>query len=396
LTVLCLIPSLSLLFLPLFSKMKNIAILGSTGSIGVQTLQVVKKYPDKFKVSYLAGYSNKELLLSQQKEFNVPKIGLIDKTRYSDDKITYGEDCLLEALEGADTVVVATRGIVALKAVLAAIKKGIDVALANKEVLVTAGQLIKEQLKNSKSTLLPIDSEHSAVFQCINGQNKQVKKIILTASGGPFFGYSHNQLKTITAKEALNHPKWRMGEKITIDSATLINKGFEVIEASWLFDIPIEKIETVIHPQSAVHSMVEFVDGSILAQLAVADMRLPISYALFFPYRAANAVESLNLTQLSRLEFFPVDNTVFEGIDICVNAFKQDRLMPTVLSACDEVLVDAFIKGKISFDQIYCYIKKICNHYKNRLLCINFDVANIVALDAEVKKFTAAIIEANQ
>ncbi len=375
--------------------MKNIAILGSTGSIGVQTLQVIKKYPDIFKVSYLVAYSNKELLLAQQKEFDVPKIGLIDKTKYSDDKITYGEDCLIDALDGIETVVVATRGIVALKAVMLAIKKGINVALANKEILVTAGQLVKEQLKNSKSLLLPIDSEHSAVFQCINGQNKQVKKIILTASGGPFFGCSHSQLKTITPQQALNHPKWKMGEKITIDSATLINKGFEVIEASWLFDMPIEKVETVIHPQSAVHSMVEFIDGSILAQLAVADMRLPISYALFYPYRAVNSVESLNLAQLSKLEFFSVDNKVFEGIDLCVEAYKQDRLMPTVLSACDEVLVDAYIKGKISFDQIYYYIKKICNHYKNRLLCINFDVANIAALDADVKKFTVTSIGAN-
>ncbi len=374
--------------------MKNIAILGSTGSIGVQTLKVIKRYPHFFKVTYLATYSNKELLLAQQKEFNVPNIGLIDKTKSTNDKITYGEECLIEALTDADTVVVATRGIVALKAVILAIKKGINVALANKEVLVTAGQLVKEELKNSKSLLLPIDSEHSAVFQCINGRRNQVKKIILTASGGPFFNYSQNQLKTITPQQALHHPKWQMGKKITIDSATLINKGFEVIEASWFFDIPTENIEVVVHPQSVVHSLVEFIDGSIIAQLAVADMQLPISYALFYPDRATNVVQSLNLTQLKKLEFFPVDNSVFEGIDICLNAFKQDRLMPTVVSACDEVLTDAFKNGKISFNQIYYYIKKICNHYKNRLLCINFDVANIAALDAEVKKFTAASIEA--
>lgn len=372
--------------------MKRVAILGSTGSIGKQTLQVIEQNTDKFIVSALVAYSNKDLLKTQQKQFNVDFVCLLNDKLAADDGIFYGNSYLEKAVETADVVVVATRGILALPAVLKALFLGKEVAIANKEILVSAGALIAEALKGSTAKLLPVDSEHSAIFQCLQGQSIP-EKIILTCSGGAFWGKRKNELNKLSSKDALCHPKWRMGDKITIDSATLINKGFEVIEAHWLFGVDIDKIDVVIHPQSVVHSLVEFCDGSILAQLGVTDMRLPISYALNYPDRLTNTTNRLDLKSISDLQFLPVDNDVFEGIEICINSFKMHKLMPAVLVASDDIVVDYYLKDKIKFFDIYKILKSVCENYKNRINCIKFDVQSILALDKEVKDFTINLIE---
>ena len=372
--------------------MKKVAILGSTGSIGKQTLQVIEQNKDEFTVTALVAYSNKNLLKLQQKQFNVDFVCLLDETLIADDGIFYGDVYLEKAVETADIIVVATRGIVALPAVLKALKLGKDVALANKEILVSAGAFIIDALKDSNAKLLPVDSEHSAIFQCLQGQTNP-EKIILTCSGGAFFGKRKEELFEISSKDALRHPKWNMGDKITIDSATLINKGFEVIEAHWLFGVNIDNIDVVIHPQSIVHSLVEFCDGSILAQMGVTNMCLPISYALNYPKRLPIAKNKLDLKTVSLLQFLPVDNDIFEGIEICVKSFKMHKLMPAVLVACDDVVVDYFLKDKIKFFDIYEILKSVCNYYKKRIDCIKFDVQTVLALDREVKEFTINLIE---
>ena len=374
--------------------MKKIAILGSTGSIGVQTLDVIDYNPNQYRVTALVANTNKDLLKKQQVHFGVDYVGILDESLYADDGFNYGANTLLEAVDLADIVVVATRGIIALKAVIKALKQGKRVAIANKECIISAGQLLLDASREGNGLLLPVDSEHSAIFQCINGGQKP-QKIILTCSGGAFFGKKLDFLNNVTAMDALKHPKWQMGSKITIDSATLINKGFEVLEARWFFDVEPSNVEVVIHPQSIVHSLVEYNDGSVLAQLATTDMKLPISYALSYPDRLPNNVKKLDLKQVCNLQFLEVDNKTFKGIDICIDSYYSHRLMPAVLVAADEVVVEYFLKNKIKFNDIYDALQNIMAYYKTRLDCIKFDVDGIMFLDDSVKKYTKQYLEEN-
>ncbi len=373
--------------------MKKVAILGSTGSIGTQTLRVIEENRDKFKVSALVANNNKELILQQRQVFGADFVGLLDLSVQSDnDGIVYGEKCLEFATENADLVVVATRGIAALPAVLSALRRGKVVAIANKEIVVSAGKLLIDTARECNADILPIDSEHGAIFQCLRGQG-DCKKIILTCSGGPFFGKSSEYLKNVTAEQALNHPRWRMGRKITIDSATLVNKGLEVIEAHWFFGVDIDNVDIVIHPESVLHSAVEFCDGSIIAQMGITDMRLPISYALNYPCRLSNTLPVLNLAKIRNLSFAEVDNETFRGIELCKTAFKTHELMPTVLVAADEVIVDAFLDGKIGFLDIYRALDRVIERYKGYVDEYKFNSDDIMRLDAFVRRDVGKLLE---
>ncbi|MBI3756305.1 MAG: 1-deoxy-D-xylulose-5-phosphate reductoisomerase [Deltaproteobacteria bacterium] len=344
--------------------MKKLAILGSTGSIGRSALEIIRRHPGRFKITALAAGKNKELFRKQVEEFKPKVISLTDEkdilelkrgASYSP-KVCFGNDGLLEvaAYSGADMVVSALVGASGLAPTLAAIRARKDIALANKEVLVMAGQLVMEEVVKNKINLLPIDSEHSAIFQSLVGHKRDdIKRLILTASGGPFLNLPLKKLSGITPKQALNHPKWKMGKKVTIDSATLMNKGLEVIEAMWLFDMPPEKINVHIHPQSIVHSMVEYVDGSIVAQLGPTDMKGPISYALSYPDKRVDCgVAPLNLCKMDNLTFIEPDTKRFPALRLAYEAMEAGGLMPAVLNAADEVAVEAFLERKIKFTNI--------------------------------------------
>ena len=370
--------------------MKKIAVLGSTGSIGVQTLDVLKAKGELFDVFSLVAFSDIKKVLEQQREFSAPYVGVINLHEQTEGVHT-GENCLLEAVEGADTVVVATRGIVALPAVLKALKEGKTVALANKETLVCGGKLVNEYAKKYGGKLVTVDSEHSAVMQCLNGENKKnVSKIILTASGGAFRNFSYEQLKNVTAADALKHPTWRMGQKITIDCATMMNKGLEIIEACRLFDVSEDKVEVVVHPQSIVHSMVEFADGSVKAQLASPDMKLPIQYALTYPERFGCDVKPLDLFSLP-LEFFVPDENKFKCMSLCREAIKKDGLYPTALNAANDVCVENFVNGKIGFFDIADTIERVLNEFVPQYDKV--DVKSIFDTDRQVKIITQNIID---
>jgi len=343
---------------------KRIAILGSTGSIGKQALDIINKYPDRFSMEVLTAGSNKALLISQAKKF-LPKIVVIaNKNCYKEVK-----DALsglpVEVLAGvneienvavnsdAELILAAMVGYAGMKPVLSAVKTGKDIALANKETLVVAGELITREASKSGSRIIPVDSEHSALFQCMVGENrKAVEKLILTASGGPFLNYTYEQLLYVTPEQALKHPRWDMGSKITIDSATLMNKGLEVIEAKWLFDIDPERIDVVIHPQSIIHSLVYFHDGSVKAQLGLPDMRIPILYALGFPERIPSDLPRLDLTELSLLTFMKPDITLFHNLPLAYEALKIGGNMPCIMNAANEVAVKSFLEGRTGFLQI--------------------------------------------
>lgn len=359
--------------------MKKVAVLGSTGSIGRQTLDVIASQCDSLEVSALVAYSDAETLAKQKIKYGAGYAALIAEK---------GADCLIDAVKGADTVVVATRGIIALDAVLFALKEGKTVALANKETLVCGGELVRSRLAGACGRLVTLDSEHSAIWQCLAGKDSAaVKRLILTASGGAFLNYTEEQLKTAKAREALKHPTWSMGNKITIDSATMMNKGLEIIEASYLFDVPQEKIDVLVHPQSVVHSLVEFVDGSVMAQMACPDMRLPIQYALTYPERLPSRVKPLDLVG-ARLEFYAPDCNKFKCISLCRQAFAMGGLYPTVLNAANDVCVDAYLKNKIGFFDIAEIIEKVLNCFSPRG---EVSAETIKKTDAEVKKFTASL-----
>lgn len=360
--------------------MKKVAILGSTGSIGRQTLDVIALNGDLFEATALVANSDKKTLYAQKEKFGAGYAALMAED---------GVGCLCEAIKDADIIVVATRGIVALDAVLASIKQGKTVALANKETLVCGGEIVKDCLSSYGGKIVTLDSEHSAIWQCLEGNNKsEVKRLILTASGGAFAFWDESRLKTAKAQDALKHPTWSMGQKITIDSATMMNKGLEIIEASYLFDLPQDKIDVLIHPQSIVHSMVEFVDGSVMAQMACPDMRLPIQYALTYPNRRPSAVPSLDLVG-KRLEFYAPDYNKFRCISLCRQAFAAGGLYPTALNAANDICVDAFIGGKISFTDIADTVEKALNSFVPRM---ELSVGAIKKTDAEVKKLTASLI----
>jgi 1-deoxy-D-xylulose-5-phosphate reductoisomerase len=340
---------------------KNIAILGSTGSIGTQTLSVVSEYPDLFDVQVLTAANNYTLLIEQAKQYKPLAVVITNEKHYPIVKeslqaigiqVYTGADALIEVVKipSVDVVLTALVGFSGLEPTLAAIKEGKTIALANKETLVVAGALITKAAKENNVKILPVDSEHSAIFQCLVGEEEQaVEKIILTASGGPFRGKDRAFLSNVSSKEALKHPNWQMGDKITIDSASLMNKGLEVIEARWLFNVDARQIDVVIHPQSIIHSMVQFKDGSVKAQMGLPDMKLPIQYALFYPNRVENSYPRLDFEQFSQLTFEKPDREVFANLDLAYKALEIGGLMPCVLNAANEIVVAAFLKKEIGF-----------------------------------------------
>ena len=343
------------------SHKQTVAILGSTGSIGTQTLDVIDRHSELFEVYALTAHSNIDLLVEQARIYRPEVVAIADERHYKTlrealdglpIKVFAGADsiCQIAAMSPIDTVVTAMVGYSGLLPTVRAIEAGKKIALANKETLVVAGELVTDLALRNRVDIVPIDSEHSAIFQCLVGENENsVEKLILTASGGAFRDTPKDDLRLATAADALRHPTWTMGAKITIDSATMMNKGFEVIEARWLFDIPIDKIEVIIHPQSIVHSMVQFCDGSIKAQLGQPDMRHPIQYALTFPDRLNAQVERANLADIHQLTFEKPDYEKFRNLGLAYDALRRGGNIPCILNAANEVAVDAFLKGKIGF-----------------------------------------------
>lgn len=355
--------------------MKKIAILGSTGSIGTQALDIIERNRSYFKIEALSAHNNIELLKEQIDKFKPRVVTVVDKEKAeilkskisSKTQILVGPGGLKEiaSIKNLDMVLVSVVGIAGLEATIAALSTGNDVALANKETLVAGGQLVMNTAKVHGSSIIPVDSEHSAILQCIQGaRKKDIKGIVLTASGGPFRGYTREDLEKVTVEDALKHPNWVMGQKITIDSATLMNKGLELIEAKWLFDLDIEQIKVVIHPESIIHSMVEFIDNSVLAQLGLADMRIPILYALTYPERMPSPVESLDLLKLKKLSFEEADLETFSCLKLAINAIEIGGTMPVVLNAANEIAVKKFLDRKIGFNEIASLVKEAMKNHK--------------------------------
>ncbi|HDQ03532.1 MAG TPA: 1-deoxy-D-xylulose-5-phosphate reductoisomerase [Deltaproteobacteria bacterium] len=357
--------------------MKKIALLGSTGSIGVSALDVIGNNPDKFKIVALAAGQNINLIKEQVEKYRPQIVALKERKDASDletqfknkykVRIVYGEDGIKEiaARKDTDTVISAISGAAGLMPTITAIEAGKDIALANKETMVVAGDIVNKKAKKSGSKIIPIDSEHSAIFQCLQGRRRsELKRIILTASGGPFLKFKKNQLKSVRPQQALKHPKWKMGRKISIDSATMMNKGLEVIEAMWLFGTKINNIEILIHPQSIVHSMVEFTDGSILAQMGIPDMRIPIAYALSYPERISNNLPSLNLSKAGKLEFYLPNLDKFPCLKIAYEAGLAGKTTPAVLNAANEVAVEAYLNNMIKFTDISILIENVLSMHK--------------------------------
>jgi 1-deoxy-D-xylulose-5-phosphate reductoisomerase len=349
---------------------KRVAILGSTGSIGCQALDVIQHNPDAFGVEVLTAGKNKDLLIQQALQFIPAHVVISDESMYAGVRdalaglpvqVHAGCEALAEVttLESVDIVLASMVGFAGLVPTIAAIRSKKALALANKETLVVAGELITKLAAENGVTIIPVDSEHSAIFQCLAGeQNNPAEKIILTASGGPFRGKSRDELKHVSRKEALNHPNWCMGDKITIDSATLMNKGLEVIEACWLFDVSPAQIEVVIHPQSVIHSMVQFEDGSIKAQMGLPDMRLPIQYALGYPVRLKSSFPRFRFSDYPQLTFEKPDLTLFRNLQLAFDALEKGGNMPCIMNAANEIVVEAFLKEKVSFLQIPELIEK--------------------------------------
>ncbi len=348
------------------TKRKNIAILGSTGSIGTQALDIIRDYPDKFSAEVLVANNNSQLLIAQAREFEPNFVVIANKDKFAEVrdaladlpiKVYAGSESILDvvAMDCVDMVLAAMVGFAGLLPTIRAIEAGKVVALANKETLVVGGKIICDKLKESAtSCILPVDSEHSAIFQCLRGENiDDVEKLILTASGGPFFGKDVNFLKNVTAEQALNHPNWKMGSKVTIDSASLMNKGFEMIEAHWLFGIPADRIEVLVHRQSVVHSMVEFADASIKAQIGAPSMRIPIQYAFDYPNRTYSPKNRFSFLEHGvNLTFEKPDTKTFRCLQIAYDCLSHGGNAPCIMNAANEIAVDAFLKGKIGFMQI--------------------------------------------
>lgn len=379
--------------------MKKITVLGSTGSIGTQSLEVIKAHPDRFRVEALTCGKNKKKLEEQIEKFR-PAFAVTEREEDAHDlmrkfprtEFSWGEKGLIEAAEGGcDMVLNALMGMRGLAPTYAAIQAGKDIALANKETLVAGGELVMDAAAKAGVKLLPVDSEHSAIFQCLEGnQNRPVKKILLTASGGPFRGYTKEQLENVTLAQALKHPKWKMGAKITIDSATMMNKGLEVIEARWLFDVEAEKIQILVHPQSIVHSAVEFMDNSVIAQLGVPDMRIPISLALGYPDRLKNGERELDFfSEGSNLTFEKPNPEVFGCISLAYEAIARGGSCPAVMNAANEVLVAAFLEEKIRFVDIEKTLACILDAHKT---AYNLDLEGILEIDKETRKLTREIL----
>lgn len=386
-------------------KKQKLAILGSTGSIGTQTLDVVAANPDMFEVYAITANNSVDMLVEQAHRFKPEVVVVANEQHYhklqnalADQpiKVFAGSDAIAEvvALPSVDTVVTAMVGYSGLKPTIAAIEAGKKIALANKETLVVAGELITRLALEHHAAILPVDSEHGAIFQCLVGENPdEVEKIILTASGGPFRNKTCEELAHVTAQEALRHPTWHMGAKITIDSASMMNKGFEIIEAKWLFGLQPEQIDVIIHPQSIVHSMVQFRDGSIKAQLGVPDMRLPIEYALTFPTRQKTKIERLDFAKCAQLTFEKPDLKRFRNLALAFDAMAKGGNMPCVLNAANEVVVSAYLNGKIGFVQMSDIIEQAMNtaHFVAQPTYDDY-----VATDAEIRATTQQLINNKQ
>ncbi|MFP4465862.1 MAG: 1-deoxy-D-xylulose-5-phosphate reductoisomerase [Candidatus Goldiibacteriota bacterium] len=379
--------------------MRNIVILGSTGSIGKSALELIDGPLSGTKVIALSANENEAELSKQIKKYR-PEYAVMQnpvkaerlKKRFRKTKILAGTEGLVRiaSLKKADVVLLSIVGAAGIIPLMSAIRQGKKIALANKEALIIAGRIIQKEIKKYGACILPVDSEHNAVFQALKGNKKQyVKKLIITASGGPFKNTAANRLKNITVPQALDHPTWKMGRKITIDSATLMNKGLEVIEAHYLFGIPYEKIEVVIHPQSIIHSMVEYIDGSVIAQMSMPDMRLPIMYALTYPERRNGIIKPLRLEKLSKLTFFPVDFKKFRSFSLALEAGKTGGTMPAVMNAANETAVKNFLKKKIKFTDIPVYIEKAMRAHR---VVKKPDFEEILKTDLETREKTEMMI----
>lgn len=350
---------------------KRIVILGSTGSVGRQTLEVIAQHPEEFSVAVITGWNNTALLAEQAREFLPKTVVTGDKKNYQElkdalkdlpIKVSAGAEALNEIVSGdVDLVMAAIVGFAGLMPVLTALEHGVPVALANKETLVVAGDIVMETAKRKNVAVIPVDSEHSAIFQCLQGENGGIEKIILTASGGPFIGKKTNFLVNVKRDHALQHPNWHMGEKITIDSATLMNKGLEMIEARWLFNLKPEQIEVVIHPQSVIHSVVQFVDGSLKAQMGLPDMKVPIQYALTHPDRLKNDFPRFSFKNYPKLTFDRPDIKTFRNLALAMEALQKGGNLPCIMNAANEEVVHAFLKNKIGFLEMTEIIEEAMN-----------------------------------
>jgi 1-deoxy-D-xylulose-5-phosphate reductoisomerase len=357
----------------MIDSIKRVAVLGSTGSIGRQTLDVIRALPQRFRVVGLAAGKNLDLLAAQIQEFK-PEFISCPSDKDDGDRLKNLVDIKSDLLSldevaahpDADIAVIATSGKAGLRPTLTALRAGKNIALANKEALVAAGEIVTGQAKESGALILPVDSEHSAIWQCLNGEDREAARIILTASGGPFRRLSTEQLEEVTAEQALQHPSWQMGKKVTVDSATLVNKGLEVIEAHWLFSMPYDRIHVLIHPQSIIHSMVEFIDGSIKAQLSHPDMRLPIQYALSYPERFASPqLPKVDWSQVKSLDFELPDYERFPSLRLAIEAGKRGGTYPAALCAADEVAVELFLEERIMFKDIPGYIERTLEQHNS-------------------------------
>ena len=379
---------------------KHIAILGSTGSIGTQTLDVARAHADKLTVEVLTAGHNSQLLINQAREFKPNAVVIADESKYNevksaladlDIKVWTGAKAIEDVVQmnTVDTVVTAMVGYAGLSSTIKAIEAGKNIALANKETLVVAGELITKLVAKHKVSVTPVDSEHSAIFQCLVGE-PDVEKLIITASGGPFRTKSFDELRTVTPQQALKHPNWNMGAKITIDSATMMNKGLEVIEAHWLFGIPYEQIEVTVHPQSIIHSMVQFIDGSVKAQMGLPDMKLPIQYALSYPDRWPSDFGRINFKSQQPLTFEAPDLEKFRCLALAYEALGKGGNMPAIMNAANEVAVDAFLKGRIGFLDIAETIGKTMQQMPFISQPTYYDY---VATDRESREFARKIVE---
>ncbi|WP_068774661.1 1-deoxy-D-xylulose-5-phosphate reductoisomerase [Paenibacillus sp. FJAT-26967] len=378
---------------------KRIAVLGSTGSIGTQTLDVIAHHPELFSLEAIAGGHNVELLAEQIRQFR-PKLAsvatrdLADKLKTlvpAGTRVVYGDEGLIEVASAndADFVVTAVVGNQGLRPTLSAIEAGKHIGLANKEPLVSAGHLVTAAARRMGTSLLPVDSEHSAIFQCLNGERRdEIKKITITASGGSFRDRTREQLEGVTVEQALNHPNWSMGAKITIDSATMVNKGLEVIEAHWLFDMPYDQIHVLLHPESIIHSYVEFKDSSIIAQLGNPDMRVPIQYALSYPNRLSSPAKPLDLAEIASLHFRPMDYVRFPCLRMAFECGRLGGTAPTVFNAANEVAVARFLRGEITFLQIESVIEECLNRHSVQP---NPQIGDILEADRWAREAAAAI-----
>lgn len=383
------------------NDIKKIAILGSTGSIGTQALEIVREQKDRIQIEVLTSNSNADLLIAQAKEFNPNHVVIADESKYlqvkealanEDIKVFAGNKSIADVMEitSADTVLTAMVGYSGLLPTIKAIQNKKRIALANKETLVVAGELITEMCEENRVSLIPVDSEHSAIFQCLVGEDlNTIDKIILTASGGPFRGKKRSDLAEVTKAQALKHPNWSMGAKITIDSATLMNKGLEVIEAKWLFGVKGSQIEAVVHPQSIIHSMVEFNDGSIKAQMGLPDMKLPIHYAFFFPERVDTNFKRMSFKEMNTLTFEEPDKETFRNLALAYEAMDKGGNMACILNAANEIAVDAFLKDKIKFLQIAELNEKCMQQVK---FIAKPSLPDYIETDAETRKIAASLV----